>query len=82
MQKGVYMMIFFSPFNCMLNQVFSGCIVLLRKVCRRETPLPSMSRPIHKLLGNVTRSGELWEYSNQAGRGGGPCGRIEEEMDN
>ena len=44
-----------------------GCIVLRRKVCR-ETQVPSMSRPIYKLLGNVTRRGELWEYSNQAGR--------------
>ena len=40
--------------------------------------MPSMSRPIYKLLGNVTRTGELWEYSNQAGRGE----RREEEMDN
>ena len=32
--------------------------------------MPSMSRPIYKLLGNVTRTGELWEYSNQAGRRG------------
>ena len=66
--------IFVSHFNRILNKVFrrsSGWIVLLRKVCRRETPLPSMSRPIHKLLGNVTRTGELWEYSNQAGREGG-----------
>ena len=46
--------------------------------------MPSVSRPIYKLLGNVTRTGELWEYSNQAGRGQGGCGRIkeEEEMDN
>ena len=56
----------------MLNQALgrsSGWIVLWRKVFRRETPVPSMSRPIYKLLGNVTRTGELREYSNQAGRG-------------
>ena len=82
-----------KDYNCRLNEALgrsSGRIVLWRKVFRRETPVPSMSRPIFKLLGNVTRTGELWEYSNQAGRGwwkdrrrwgGGGGGGGEEETE-